>query len=110
MHQKPYTSFKGESSNHRIIPAKICPSLHRNKKQTGKVLQYGWCSLADSDISKQYPLTVRNKLDTLQETSETHIPNDKSEPFLTTHLEAAAECIPTKSRAKCRVPWGVNSS
>ena len=32
--------------------------------------------------------------------------NDEYENFVTGHMEAAAtECMPTKSRAKCRVPW-----
>ena len=34
-----------------------------------------------------------------------HTPNDKYENFINTHLEVAAECIPTKQKAKPRVPW-----
>ena len=30
--------------------------------------------------------------------------NDKYENFVTVHIEAAAECIPTKHIAKCSVP------
>ena len=45
-------------------------------------------------------LTLRNKFDAHQEISETPTPNDKYENFINTHLEAAAECIPTKLRAK----------
>ena len=44
----------------------------------------------------QYSITVRNKFDILQETSERHTPNDKYENFTSVHLEAAAKCIPTK--------------
>ena len=48
---------------------------------------------------------VRNKFDTLQETSERHTLNHKYENFVTNRIEAAAaECTPTKPRAKCRVP------
>ena len=50
-------------------------------------------------------LTQRNKFDALQETSKTPTPNDKYENFVNAYLEAAAECIPTKQRAKPRVPW-----
>ena len=52
-------------------------------------------------------VTVRNKFDILQETSETHTPNNKYENFITNHMQAAAvaECIWTKPRAKCRVTW-----
>ena len=49
-------------------------------------------------------VTVRNKFDTLQKTSEGHTPNDEYENFVTTHREVTAECIPTKLRAYCRVP------
>ena len=43
------------------------------------------------------------KIDALQEKTETHTPNDEYENFLNAHLEAAAEYIPTKQRAKPRV-------
>ena len=48
---------------------------------------------------------VKTKFDTLQETSERHTLSDEDEIFVTTHMEAVAECIPTKPRVKCRVPW-----
>ena len=31
--------------------------------------------------------------------------SDEYENFVNAHFEAAAECIPTKQRAKPRVPW-----
>ena len=37
-------------------------------------------------------------------TFERHTLSDKQENFVTIHLEAAAEYIPTKPKAKCRVP------
>ena len=43
-------------------------------------------------------------MDTFQETSERHTPNEY-ENVVTAHIEAAAKCIPTKPRGKCRVPW-----
>ena len=39
------------------------------------------------------------------EISETHTPNDEYENFINSRLEAAAECILTKERAKPRVSW-----
>ena len=36
---------------------------------------------------------------------ETHTPSEEYENVVTTHIEAAAECMPTKPRAKYRVPW-----
>ena len=51
-------------------------------------------------------MTVKkNKFDILQEIFERHTPNDEEENFVTAHLEAATECIPTKLRAVCRVSW-----
>ena len=55
----------------------------------------------NSDFSNKYTATVTNKLDTLQETSERHTPNDKFENFLI----AIAEWISTKPRTNCRVLW-----
>ena len=49
-------------------------------------------------------LTLRNKSDALQEMSLTATPNDEYENFINAHLEAVAECIPTKQRAKPRDP------
>ena len=50
-------------------------------------------------------LTLRNKLNALQELSETPTLNDEYENFVHAHLEVATKCIPTKQRAKARVPW-----
>ena len=41
---------------------------------------------------------------TLQDTSERYILNDDYENIITIHIEAAAKCIPTKPRTKCRIP------
>ena len=46
-------------------------------------------------------VTIKNKFDILQETPERHSPNDEYENFVTAHIEAVAECMPTK----CKVPW-----
>ena len=58
-----------------------------------------------NNICKHYSVTVRNKFDSLQETSERLAPNDKCENFVTAHLEAAAEYIPTKPKPKNWVLW-----
>ena len=50
-------------------------------------------------------INVRKTFDPLQEISVIYIPNDEKENLVSTHIEAAAECIPTKPRAKSRVPW-----
>ena len=46
-----------------------------------------------------------NRFETLQEKIEKGTPNDEYENFVNVHREAAAKCIPTKPRAKYRVPW-----
>ena len=45
-------------------------------------------------------ITVRNKFDTVQEISEKYNSNDEYKNFVTSHMEAAAECILTKLREK----------
>ena len=46
-----YSTFDGISFDHKIVSAKKYLSLCRNKKLSGKVLQYDWSSLDNSDIS-----------------------------------------------------------
>ena len=50
-------------------------------------------------------ITLRNKFDALLEISDTPTLNYEYENFVNAHLEAAAECILTKQRAKPRVQW-----
>ena len=88
---KVYSSFERVFSDHRIISAKICQNLYRNKTQTIKASQCDWSSLNNSDIKNQYTITVRNKFDTLQETDANHTSNGEFENFITTHIEAAAK-------------------
>ena len=95
-----FSSFQNVSTNHRIVTAKICLNLHRNATQTAKTTLYDWPLLNNKDISNKYTITQRNKFDTLLEISETHTPNDEYENFINAHIEAAAECIPTKEQKK----------
>ena len=101
---KAYSSFEDVSSDHRIVTAKIRLSLRRNTTRTTTSVHYDWFLLNNRHIRDKYALTLRKKFDALQKT-ETHIPNDEYENFGHAHLEAAAECIPTKQRTKSRVPW-----
>ena len=52
------------------------------------------------DINKKYMITLRNKYDALQEISETLTLNDEYENFVNANMEANAEYIPPKLRAK----------
>ena len=92
------------SSDHRIVTAKIRLSLRRNAAWTTTTVLNEWSLFNNRDIRDKYTLTVRNKFDALQEISETPTPNDEYENFVTTHLETAVECIPTKQRAKPKAP------
>ena len=100
-----YSSFEGVSSDHWIVTAKIRLSLRKNATRTTPTLYYDWALLNNRDIRDKYALALRNKFDALQEKTETHTPNEEYENFVNAHLEAAAECIPTKLRTKPRVPW-----
>ena len=102
-----YSSFEVVSSDHQIVKAKIRLSLRRNAARTTTIVHYDWSLLNKKDIRYKYALTLRNKFDALQEISETPTLKDEYENFVNTHLEAAAESIPTKQRAKPRVPWEI---
>ena len=97
-----YSSFECVSSDHRIATAKIQLSLRRNTARTTTTVLYELYLLNNRDIRDKYVLTLRNKFDAQQK--ETHSPNDEYENFVKAHLEAAAECIPTKQR----VPWEIS--
>ena len=62
-----YSTFEEISSDHRIVTAKICLSLGRNKEQIVKITWYDVSSLIERNISNRYTITVRNKFNTLQE-------------------------------------------
>ena len=89
------------SSDHRIVTAKI----RKNETRTTTTVHYDCFLLNNRDIRDEYALTLRDKFDARQEKTETHTPNDEYENFVNAHLEAAAECIPTKQKTKPRVPW-----
>ena len=74
-------------------------SLRRNASRTTTTVHYDWCLLNNGDIRDKYTLTLRNQSDEPQEISETLTLNDKYENFLNTQY------MPTKQRAKSRVPW-----
>ena len=88
-----------------IVTAKIRLSLCRNITWTTKTTHYDWSLLNNKDISDKYTITLRNKFNALLEFSEFLTPNDEYENFVNARMEAAAECIPTKLRAKDIVSW-----
>ena len=88
------------SSNHRIVTANIRLSLRRNPARTTTNVHHDWPLLNNRDNRDRYTLRQRKQFDALQEISETPTPNEKYENFVNAHLEAAAEFIPTKPRAK----------
>ena len=100
MNCEAYSFFEGVSSDHRIVTAKTWLSLWGNAAQTTTTIHDDWFLFNNRDISDKFTLTLRNKFDALQKISETPTPNDKYENFVTAHIEAAAECILTKQRAK----------
>ena len=105
MNCKAYSSFEGVSSDHRIVMAKIRLSLWKNATRTATTKHYDWALLNNRDVRDKYVLELRNRFETLQEKTEKGTPNDEYENFINVHLEASANCIPTKPRTKYRVPW-----
>ena len=105
MNCEAYSSFKGVSSDHRIVTAKIRLSLWKNTTRTATNKHYDWARLNNRDIRDKYILELRNRFKTLQDKTEKVTPNDEYENFVNAHHETAAKCIPTKPRTKYRVPW-----
>ena len=104
MNCEAYSTFKGVSSDHRIVTAKIRLSLRKNATRTVTTRRYNWALLNNRDIRDKYALELRNRFETLQEKTEKVTPNDEYENFVEAHLEAASKCISTKPRTKYRVP------
>ena len=88
-----YSSFKGVSSDHQIVMAKIRLSLQKNATRTITTVHYDWGLLNNRDIRDKYAIALRNKYNALQEKTETHTQNEEYENFVNTHLEAAVELI-----------------
>ena len=100
-------SFEGVSSDYRIVTTKIRQSLRRNTTQATEAPHYDWFLFNNRDISDKCSIILTNKFDTLQEISETLTPNDEYENFVNLRMEAAAECIPIKTRPKHWVSWEI---
>ena len=105
MNCEAYSSFKGVSSDHRIVTAKIWLSLQTNATQTAATKHYDWALLSNRDIRDKYVLELRNRFETLLKKREKGTPNDEYKNFVNAHLKAAANCFPTKPKTKYRVPW-----
>ena len=97
MNCKAYSSFEGVSSDHRIVTAKIRLSLRKNVTRTATTKHYDLALLNNRDIRDKYVLELRNRFETLQEKTGKGTTNDEYENFVNTHLEAAANWIPTKN-------------
>ena len=100
-----YSTFQGVSSDHRIVSLKLRLSLRANKKQELSRPRYDWTSLSDPNTLTSYTTTVRNRFDDLQANEPNPTANTTYENFVTTHREAATECIPVKPKIKRKVPW-----
>ena len=96
MNSEAYSSFESVSSYHRIVTAKIRMSQRMNMDRTTTTVHHDLSLLNNRHIRDRYALTLKKKFDALQEETETHTPNDEYENFVNAHIEAAAECTPTK--------------
>ena len=79
MNCEAYFSFKGVSSDDRIVTAKIRLSQRRKMTRATTAVRYDWSLLNNRDIRDKYALTLRKKFDALKEKAETHTPNDEYE-------------------------------
>ena len=73
----------------------------RAYERTTTTVHSEWYLPNKKDIRDKYTLKLRMMFDKLQEISETTTPKN----FVDAHLEATAECIPSKQRDKPKVPW-----
>ena len=106
LNSEAYSSFERVSSNQRIVLTKIRLSLRWNTNKTPKTTHYDWLLLNNRDISNKYTTTQKKKkpeFNAPQKISESLTPNDEYENFVHGHMEAGAEWIPTKIRAKHRI-------
>ena len=85
-------------SDHRILSDKIHLYLEEIRHKQLKLPK-----LTNKNIRNHYIVIVRNKIDSLQEISERHTPNDKYKYIVTAHTKIATECIIIKPRPKCKV-------
>ena len=69
-----------------------------------KTTHYDWSSLTNNGIRNKYMINVRNNFDSLQRHLK-HTSNEEYENFLNAHIKVLADCLPTKSRSTCQVPW-----
>ena len=77
MNCEAYSSFKGVSSDHRIVTKKIRLSRRKNATRTATTKHYDWALLNNRDIRDNYVLESRNRFKTLQEKTEKGNPNDE---------------------------------
>ena len=98
MNCEAYSSFEGVSTDHRIVTAKIRPSLRKNAKRTATTKHYDWALLNNRDIRDKYVLELRNRFETLQEKTEKSTPNVEYENFVNAHLEAARNAFQQNSK------------
>ena len=92
-----YNSFSSVGSDHRIVTAKVKMSLRKCVTPPTKDC-YNWSSLHDSDLSKLYTITVKNKFESLCNNHETI--SDSYNNLVIANKEVAKELIPVKVKSK----------
>ena len=101
-----YNSMETVYSDHRIVSAKIRLSLRQNqKKSMTKTPAYDWSSLNDPQIADEFSITLKNRFDILQVTTNVGSADTSYENFITAHEYAAQKCVPKKPKTHKQVPW-----
>ena len=91
-------SFEGLSSNDRIVRAKTCLSLCRNKKQSKLHIMTG--PHLPIQILAINMVAVRNKYDTLQEISKIYTLNDKYKNFIPAHIDSSSRVHTNQTKSQ----------
>ena len=93
-------------SGHRVVTATLQLSLRANKPKTKAAPRYDWSVLEQSqETSQAFKITVKNKIQILQDQVPIASANDTYENFVKACGEAAEEHIPLKPKLKRKAPW-----
>ena len=77
MNWEAYSSFKGVSSDQRIVTAKIRLTQRRNATRTTTTKHYDWAFPKNKNIRDKYVLALINEFEAQQEKTEIPTPNDE---------------------------------
>ena len=100
-----YSTFGVLGSDHRIVTAELRVSLRANKTPMRKS-KYDWEKLlTDTEICKEYSISVRNSFAALADLDANTDCDTLYSSLVTAHEHAAEETLPLKPKKKKHVAW-----